>query len=215
MNVLSTYAAGYGDFYHSSAASNRCGAKGDAFETRVISGEVLTGLQVGDPQNPCQRWWPWSVDFREEAARRAGRSRPVAVSSWKQLVVAIQKQGGRSRLDRVLWFGHGSGAELKFGGGQVLGKDAMDTVGSVAQYFSSDGKLILYACNIGGGQSRSFFQSLANRLGIQVCGFSNGVRWSVSWDARRRIIKRGIAPKPGDPIGGPLPEPDVCAKPKT
>jgi len=117
------------------------------------------------------------------------------------------------RSGRVI--AHGSGAELKFGGGQVLGKDAMDTVGSVAQYFSSDGKLILYACNIGGGQSRSFFQSLANRLGIQVCGFSNGVRWSVSWDARRRIIKRGIAPKPGDPIGGPLPEPDVCAKPKT
>lgn len=197
MPVLSTYASGYRRLYQN-----------DESELRACLGENASarrgGIPTIDPANPEVHWWPGSVDFREEASRHGSA---VGVRNFQALLDAI---GRASNINQVLWFGHGAGAELQFGGGIRLG--SADVMGlnnaNVSRHFAPGGTITFYACNA--GQSSDFFQAIADALRVRICGFSSGVRWELSYTGEspnRRITRRGV-------YGGSLPTSNICVTPR-
>lgn len=189
MSTLVFFASGY-PVYYARDQSPRCPfhrQRGcDEEEVSAMTYRDRNG--TGDPQNPRQAWWPRSADFRAEANKHS-RS-PVGVASALAVTGAIQRNRD---LTSVLVFAHGWGGELQFGSGQTLSNADIIRLPNVSANFAAGGNLDLYACNV--GLSETFMQNLANRLGVKVRGFNQGVSWNLHWEGdapHRRITTRGI-----------------------
>lgn len=202
MSILSSYASGYPAYYRIDRSADCPFRSRGGCNEHEVSALQHGGRLTFDPHNPDQYWWPRTADFQAEAAKHAAS--PTAVANMAALVQAILRQ---RNLNRVLWFGHGASGELQFGSGQRLDATGIASLPDVSAAFAPGGAIGFYACNA--GQSQQFFQAMANKLRVEVRGFSTGVRWNLAWDGsspHRFIRSRGIA--------GQLPTPNITCIPQ-
>lgn len=202
MVTLSTYASGYPVHYRKDR-DRKCPyrARGGCDENEVNALEH-GGRLTYDPHNPAQYWWPRTDDFRAEAKKQA--KKPIGVATMGALIKTIQK---RKNIRAVLWFGHGIKGELQFGSKKNFGRAGIASLPDVSAKFSPNGNITFYACNA--GQSRAFFQAMADKLRVPVRGFSTGVKWNLTWSGsspHRLITSRGIS--------GRLPAPNITCTPR-
>jgi hypothetical protein len=187
---LSTYASGYKRLYTK-----------DEDELAACLGEKARerggGIGTIDPSDSRVHWWPSSVDFADEAARRPPA---VGVRDFQQLVDVIHRH---KNLTRVYWYGHGASTELQFGGGIALTQGALSMLSKpdVSENFAPTGELILIACNA--GQTAPFLQAIANTLRVRVRGFSTGIEWRLDYKgmAPKRVISRRGLENPNGVFG--------------
>jgi hypothetical protein len=186
--VLITFASGYSRYHGSD-------------EEEIQASEYREQHGTFDPENPDQNWWPRAPDFRAAAEQSSSGARVQGVATPAALIRAIQSAGrGRRRLTEVRWYGHGARAEVQFGSGGVLSIENIAMIPDLSSHFTSDGKIVFYACNVQHqrvGVEDSLLRAIANRARVSVCGFGTGVRYNLQWEGEspsRRITRRGLHP---------------------
>lgn len=204
MSILSLYASGY-PAYYSRDRSRKCPFRRkrgcDEEEIRAAMYKKIHGTY--DPQDPLKAWWPRTADFYAEAIKHARK--PKGVASANQFITAIRRYP--KKISRAMLFAHGIKGEIQFGSGQRLGVKNITSLPNLSNHFTTTGTLDIFACNT--GQSDAFLQGLADQLGVDVRGFTTGVKWRLKWDGQkphRKITQRGV-------FDG-LPQPNITKKPK-
>lgn len=150
-------------------------------------------LRRRDTLHPDRSWVPTTVDFQAEATRQAGGGSAVGVGSYQAFISAISRASG---LQRVLYFGHGSYDELRFGTNSALtlaSAQALVTT-DLSGFFQQSGEIDLYCCNT--GYNPQFLNIIAQKWRVNVAGTASGVRWRVDYTGEihqnPQVIYRGV-----------------------